>query len=159
MSRNKHSSTSLLTTVSSDQSARRPGRRRVTWPHPSGFDQFSSELFGGVVEGELLTAQVVDWRVSLQVKEEVVVEAHFSGLLLEKQNTTAFATRRMRLGEQAGRAGAAGAFPAPAMEEVQGHPDTLPHLVFEVNLYRHEEARVARLLHFVRRLLAHCTQK
>lgn len=28
---------------------------------------------------------MVDWRVSLQVEEEVVVEAHFSGLLLEKE--------------------------------------------------------------------------
>lgn len=32
------------------------------------------------------------------------------------------------------------------------------HLVLEVNLNRHEEARVARFLHFVRRLLAYCRQ-
>lgn len=33
------------------------------------------------------------------------------------------------------------------------------HLVLEVDLNRHEEARVARLLHFVRWLLAYCGQQ
>lgn len=51
-------------------------------PHPSSFDQLSSEFFGGVVECELLTAQVVDWRVALQVQEKVVVETHLLRLLL-----------------------------------------------------------------------------
>lgn len=32
------------------------------------------------------------------------------------------------------------------------------HLVLEVNLNRHEETCVARLLHFVRRLLAYCRE-
>lgn len=54
--------------------------------HPSSFDQLSPEFFGGVVEGELLTAQVVDWGVALQVKKQVIVEAHLFWLLLIEDN-------------------------------------------------------------------------
>lgn len=54
-------------------------------PHPSSFDQLPSEFFGGVVERELLTAQVVDWRVALQVEEKVVVEKHLLWLLLTRK--------------------------------------------------------------------------
>lgn len=55
-------------------------------PHPSSFDQLPSEFFGGVVERELLTAQVVDWRVALQVEEKVVVKKHLLWLLLSQKN-------------------------------------------------------------------------
>lgn len=63
------------------------GRRASESSHPSGFDQLPPEFFGGVVEGEFLTAQVVDWRVALQVEEQVVVETHFFWLLLKKDVT------------------------------------------------------------------------
>ena len=55
-------------------------------PHPSSFDELSPEFFGGVVEGELLTAQVVNGRVALQVKEQVVVETHLFWLLLQNKH-------------------------------------------------------------------------
>lgn len=54
-------------------------------PHPSSFDQLPSEFFGGVVERELLTAQVVDWWVALQVEEKIVVEKHLLWLLLAQK--------------------------------------------------------------------------
>lgn len=58
----------------------------VRQPHPSSFDQFSPEFFGGVVEGELLTTQMVDRGIALQVKEQVIVEAHLFWLLLIEDN-------------------------------------------------------------------------
>lgn len=54
-------------------------------PYPAGFDQLFPEFFGGVVEGELLAAQVVDRRVALQVEEQVVVEKHLFWLFLEQE--------------------------------------------------------------------------
>lgn len=69
----------------SSQSVSLATSQSVRQPHPSSFDQLSPEFFGGVVEGELLTAQVVDWWVALQVKEKVVVETHFFGLLLNRE--------------------------------------------------------------------------
>lgn len=53
--------------------------------HPAGHQQLVPELHGGVVEGELLTAQVVDGRVALQVQEQVVGEANLPWLLLKKR--------------------------------------------------------------------------
>lgn len=72
---------------------------------------------------------MVDWWVSLQVKEEVVVEAHFSGFLLDKDEKHNYNTHTHTQGsreEQRGQTGAAGAFPGPAMEEVLRHPDVFP---------------------------------
>lgn len=69
----------------SSQSVSLATSQSVRQPHPSSFDQLSPEFFGGVVEGELLTAQVVDWWVALQVEEKVVVETHFFGLLLNRE--------------------------------------------------------------------------
>lgn len=51
--------------------------------HPASHEQLAAKLGGGVVEGELLTAQVVDRRVALQVKKQVVGEADLPWLLLE----------------------------------------------------------------------------
>lgn len=56
---------------------------RARQPHPSSFDQLSPEFFGGIVEGELLTAQVVDGRVALYVK--VVVETNLLWRLLREE--------------------------------------------------------------------------
>ena len=53
--------------------------------HPAGHQQLVPELHGGVVEGELLTAQVVDGRVALQVQEQVVGEANLPWLLLKQR--------------------------------------------------------------------------
>lgn len=36
-------------------------------PYPAGFEQLPAELLRGVVEGELLAAQVIDRRVAVQV--------------------------------------------------------------------------------------------
>lgn len=74
----------------SSQSVSLATSQSVRQPHPSSFDQLSPEFFGGVVEGELLTAQVVDWWVALQVKEKVVVETHFFGLLLNREKNEGF---------------------------------------------------------------------
>lgn len=51
--------------------------------HPSSHEQLAAKLGGGVIEGELLTAQVVDRRVALQVEKQVVGEADLPRLLLE----------------------------------------------------------------------------
>ena len=59
-------------------------RAPVPNAHPSSLDQLPPEPPGGVVEGELLAAQVVDRRVALPVQEEVVVEADLLWLLLER---------------------------------------------------------------------------
>lgn len=56
----------------------------IRQPHPSSFDELSPEIYGGVVEGELLTAQVVNRWVALQIKEQVIVETNFFWLLLTK---------------------------------------------------------------------------
>lgn len=51
--------------------------------HPSSHEQLAAKLGGRVIEGEFLTAQVVDRRVALQVEKQVVGEADLSRLLLE----------------------------------------------------------------------------
>lgn len=51
--------------------------------HPSSHQELVPELNGGVVEGELLTAQVVYGRVALQVQEQVIGEANLPWLLLK----------------------------------------------------------------------------
>lgn len=53
--------------------------------HPSGFQQLPTKLLCGVVEGELLTAQVIDRRVALQVEEQVVIKANFLGFFLMRK--------------------------------------------------------------------------
>lgn len=50
--------------------------------HPTGLDQLASKLVCGVVKCELLTAQVVDRWVALQVQEKVIIKAHLFRLLL-----------------------------------------------------------------------------
>lgn len=51
--------------------------------HPASHEQLAAKLSGGVVERKLLTAQMVDRRIALQVEEQVVGEADLPGLLLE----------------------------------------------------------------------------
>lgn len=81
---NSHSTTNYRTpiTCALSQASEQKCHNAKGKPHPSSFDQLPSEFFGGVVERELLTAQVVDWRVAFQVEEKVVVEKHLLWLLL-----------------------------------------------------------------------------
>lgn len=51
--------------------------------HPASHQELVPELNGGVVEGELLTAQVVYRWVALQVQEQVIGEANLPWLLLK----------------------------------------------------------------------------
>lgn len=55
-----------------------------SFTHSSSSDQFLAEVSGGVVEGEFLTAQVIDRWVALQVQEEVVVKENLLRLLLRR---------------------------------------------------------------------------
>lgn len=50
--------------------------------HPTGLDQLASKLVCGVVKRKLLTAQVVDRWVALQVQEKIIIKAHLFRLLL-----------------------------------------------------------------------------
>lgn len=65
----------------------------LTWSsfssHPSGLEQLSVKLLRGVVESELLAAEVVDRRVAFQVEEEVVIEPNLLWLLLKDSGNPA----------------------------------------------------------------------
>lgn len=62
------------------------GRARLLQhTHPASHQKLVPELNGGVVEGELLTAQVVYRRVALQVQEQVIGEANLPWLLLKQR--------------------------------------------------------------------------
>lgn len=50
--------------------------------HPTGLDQLAPKLVCGVVKRKLLTAQVIDRWVSLQVQEKIIIKAHLFRLLL-----------------------------------------------------------------------------
>lgn len=52
--------------------------------YPSGFQQLPSKFLCWVVEGELLTAQMIDRWVALQVKEQIVIKADFLGFFLRR---------------------------------------------------------------------------
>lgn len=51
--------------------------------HPSSFKQLPTKLLRWVVEGELLTAEVIDRRVAFQVEKEVIIEANFLWFFLK----------------------------------------------------------------------------
>lgn len=52
--------------------------------YPSGFQQLPTKLLRWVVEGEFLTAKVVDRWVAFQVEEQVVVKPDFLRFFLRK---------------------------------------------------------------------------
>lgn len=64
---------------------RGPGPARSGHTHPASHQELVPELDGGVVEGELLAAQVVYGRVALQVQEQVIGEANLPRLLLKQR--------------------------------------------------------------------------
>lgn len=55
--------------------------------YPSSPNELASEFLGGVVESQFLTAEVVHWRISLQIQEQVIRETNFFRLLLKTRKT------------------------------------------------------------------------
>lgn len=65
----------------------------LTWSsfssHPSSLEQLPAKLLRGVVEGELLAADVIDRRVAVQVEKEVVIEPNLLWFLLKDSSSPA----------------------------------------------------------------------